>query len=515
MTTPPPGPADSDFLEARIDEPPHSGASIGAVPDDASLGRRAVHGAGATLAAQLVKFVLRFGSAVALGRLLDPAEFGIVAMVTPILAFVATLNDLGFASAIVQRRDITSDQVSALFWINLLVSAALAAVLMLLSPLIGWLYAEPRTIGITLALAGSIVIGTIGVIPNALLSRRMSFIASSVIDVGSLGVTVAVSIGLALAGWGYWSLVIGQIASTFAGMVAVFVASGWRPHWVRRLPQVGSLLRFGANLTGVNLATYFSMMADNIIVGAVAGKTALGLYERSYTLALQPLNQLMAPLGRVAVPLLSRFGHDAERLRSSYLLMLRTGLMLAAPVMIVCALLSTDVVLFLLGPKWREAAPVFGWICAGGIVAPIFSSLGWLFTAQDRTDEQLRLSVYTAIISIASFAIGVRWGAAGVAAVSALSFSFIQTPLMVSGLARRGPVKLGDFARTLWPCAIAAAATAAAVIAAGRLPHPVNLFVAGVVAYTVFWGVLLLLPGGQALRHQLLNLRTLLKRTPA
>ena len=500
-----------DFVREQLVEPPHTAGEIAALPEFGVVGRRVVNGAGATVAAQGVKFCLRFGSAIVLGRLLVPADFGIVAMVSPVLAFIGTLNDLGFAQAIVQRRDITAAQVSHLFWINVLASLVLAAVLMLAAPLVGWLYGEPRTVGITLAMTVSLVIGTLGIVPSALLSRQMRFVAASAIEVGSLVVSVGLSIGLALAGFGYWSLVLAQIASTATGMVAVFAAAGWRPRFRHTRAPIGSLVRFGANLTGVNLATYVSMMADNIIVGAVAGKNALGLYDRSYTLALQPLGQLMAPLGRVAMPLLSRFEDDPDRLRWSYLLMVRLGVLLTAPAMIVCVVLHGPVIALLLGPRWAAAAPVFAWICLGGVFASIFSSTGWLFTVQDRTGEQLRLSLATAAISVASFAIGIAWGVEGVAAASSLSFILLQTPLMLRGLTRTGCVGRADLGRALWPAAVAGALTVLAVLLAGRIVFPVNVFVAGALAYAVFGAAMLALPGGTALRGELWRLRDLVR----
>src|ERR1700760_3419708 len=116
------------------------------VLDTVELKKRSVHGSAASLVAQAITFASKFASTVVLGRLLSPAEFGLVAMVAPILGFVSTFNDLGFGQAIIQRRDISGRQVSALFWMNLAVSCALAAVLAAAAPLIGRAYKEPRTV---------------------------------------------------------------------------------------------------------------------------------------------------------------------------------------------------------------------------------------------------------------------------------------------------------------------------------------------------------------------------------
>ena len=499
------------FEEARdatVSLPPDASGLLDVSFDNAALKRRALSGAAATVASQALKFALKFGSALVLGRLLGPAQFGLIAMVSPILGFVSTLNDLGFAQAIVQRADITPRQMSALFWINTALSVVLSAIVMALAPLVGVLYHEPRTVGITLVLGAMIAVGTLAMIPNALLSRQMRFTAQATLDVATMAIGAFGSIAAALAGYGYWSLLIGQVAATLVGLVAVWALVDWRPGSPTRLRGSGvrPMLSFGANLTGVNIATYFSMTVDTMIVGAFGGKVQLGLYNRSYTLVVQPLGQLMSPVGRVALPLLSRL-HEPERYRDAYLNMLRLTVLLTAPAMICCTLLAGPTVHLLLGNRWNAAAPIFGWISFGGIAAPVFGATAWLFTSQGRTHEQMRLSIATALLSIAAFAIGIIWGAWGVALVSALSFTFMQTPLMIWQVGRTGPVPAAAIWRVLGTLGIAGAVVAAAVLALRTFHVPFLVFVAGAVSYALFAALVLALPGGQAFYHSLRRLR--------
>ena len=494
-----PGRDDPSGIEARLDLLPNLTGFRDEELDDETVKRRVVHGAGATIIAQAIKFVLKFGSAVIIGRLLGPSQFGIIAMVSPFLGFVSTLNDLGFAQAVVQKRDITTHQISGLFWVNLLLSCALATVLMLCAPLIGALYHEPRTVGVTVALAGLVVVATLGLIPSALLNRRLRFLPLVAIEIGTLTLNVCASILFAWLGLGYWALVLGQATSSLVGLCAVWAVARWRPMAPFPRPQIGPLIKFGVNLSGVNLATYFSMTADNMIVGVFAGKVGLGLYDRSYTLVLQPLTQLMAPLGRVAVPLLSRMADQPSRFKTTYYQMLQLANLAVAPAMICCVIMPTSIITFLLGPKWEAAAPVFGWISLGGIFAPIFSTTGWVFITEGRTREQVAYSTATAIISIGSFAVGVLWGVSGVAAAASLSFILLQTPLIIWGLTRRGLIRLKDLLRALLPLPVAGSASALSVWLLASHPFKGGFLVAAPVAYGVFAGVGLLLPGGRSL----------------
>ena len=480
--------------------------------DAQDLKRRSVHGSLLTMGSQALKMVLKFGSAVVVARLLSPAEFGLVAMVSPILGFLSTFNDLGFGQAIVQSPSIYRRALSALFWRNLLVSFGLALLLAAISPFVGRMYHEPRTVGILVSLGLALVLTTLGLVPSALLKREMRFGPLAIVDVGSMIVGSAVTIGTALAGFGYWSLVVGQLSSSFAGMVMAFVFTRWWPSLDFTDEKLSEYFRFGANLTLTNVATYFSMTADNIIVGAVAGKVQLGLYDRSYNLTVQPLNQLLSPINQVSIPLLSRLQDKEELFRSSYRHMLRMAMTLTMPAMLLCVVLAQPLLNVMLGPKWHAAAPIFAWVCFGGITAPLFSSTGWVFTTQNRTGEQMRFSMVTALISIASFALGVHWGARGVAAFSAVSFTFLQVPLMVYIMTRQGVIRVGDVVRTMVPFFITDILVAIPLYFLRHTTGLPAMLGIGALTYVLFIGCLLVLPGRREFLNMLLSLRSTLQR---
>ena len=263
----------------------------------------------------------------------------------------------------------------------------------------------------------------------------------------------------------------------------------------------------------VNIATYFSMTADNIIVGVVVGKVALGLYDRSYTLTIQPLNQLLAPVSQLSIPLLSRLQHVPDLYRRTYQNMLRIALLLIMPAMLFCVILAKPLISLMLGAKWQAAAPLFAWICFGGIVAPIFSSTGWVFTTQDRTGEQMRLSIATALISIASFALGVHWGVTGVAAFAATSFTFIQLPLMVYAMTRKGVINMATMIITLAPFFASAALVAIPLYYLRNACGPIQLPAVGALSYGLFLLCLYVLPGGRDLLTMIRGIGSTLRRS--
>src|SRR6266513_2160604 len=165
-----------------------------------------------TIAAQGIKFALNLASIMVLARLLTPRDFGLYAMVTTIMGYVVTFKDAGLSTATVQREGITHAQVSNLFWINVALSGALSLILAAGAPVIAWFYREPRLVPITLVLSSTFLLSGLAVQHTALLNRQMRFQAIAVVQVGSMLIGIAVSIGMAWLKYNYWALVGGNLA---------------------------------------------------------------------------------------------------------------------------------------------------------------------------------------------------------------------------------------------------------------------------------------------------------------
>lgn len=421
------------------------------IVDEASLKRRSLHGSLMTVISQGVRFVVQLGSQVILARLLFPSDFGLLAMVYPVLGFIQVFGDIGLGQAIVQRSTLIQAHVSALFWINIAFSFVVACVVFAVAPAVAWVYGEPRVISLMFVLGLLIPISALGIHPFALLSRQMRFSWLAWNEVISSVAGIGATIVLAWQGWSYWSLVAGQIVSTLVGLALAWRLCGWLPSRPKLVPSVWIDLKFGSNLAGANIASFLTTSADNILVGLTTGQVALGLYDRSYRLVVQPIGQMLSPISRVAVPLLSRL-HDRPSLyRSTYLKMFQLLMFITVPAMLICITNSEAMIHIFLGSNWAEAAPIFSWICVGGLTSGIYSSAYWMFTSQGRTREMRQFTVVAAGINIASFIGGSYWGVVGIAASGALVFVIITTPLFLYGATRCGPVQFRDLVQCTIP----------------------------------------------------------------
>jgi len=218
------------------------------------------------------------------------------------------------------------------------------------------------------------------------------------------------------------------------------------------------MVDFGKNLVGFNVINYLARNLDNVLVGRFAGAEALGLYSRAYALLTMPLTQLNAPAAAVAVPALSRLTDAPERYRRAYCSLIEKIQMVSVPGIAWLILCADWVIVLFLGPRWRGAAIIYSLLGLAGILQPLGNSTGWLFISQGRTKEMFRWGLVGGGLTIASFVVGLPWGAVGVAAAYGLAGPLVLSPALFWYVTRRGPVSQADLYGTLKLPALAAAA---------------------------------------------------------
>jgi len=419
----------------------------------ADLGRRSARGGAVALSAQVLKFVISTAATIVLARMLTPQDYGLIGMVVIITNFVGMFQYLGLSTATVKWAELSHPQVSTLFWINAGLSAAIMVVTVACGPLLAWFYKEPRLIGITAGYAVSILLTGLYIQHEAILMRQMRFAAVAIVEIGAITFGLGAAIVAAWYGAGYWALVVNMLAMTVAMLVGLWVACGWWPGLPVRGSGVRSMLSYGGDLTGFNFMTYFARNLDNALIGRFWGAYQLGVYSRAYQMLLTPMQQINSPLIAVAIPALSRLADSPDRYRAAYVKILEKIAMITMPGVAFMIATSDWLVLFLLGPQWRESGRIFMLLGVAAIIQPVSRTALWLFTTQGRSREIFKWGVLSAVIAVLSILGGLRWGAIGVAASYAVTDLCISTPLLFWYVGRRGPVRQSDIYRTMAPAA--------------------------------------------------------------
>jgi len=376
---------------------------------------KTIRGGLARLCAQGASFLLRMSSLVVLARLLDPRDFGIVGMVTFFTGVLGLFRDFGLSAAAIQRPVVTEEQISALFWINILVGVLTGLVALAMAPAIAAFYHEPQLFWVTVVLATGFLFNAAGVQHSAILERQMRFTALAVISVVSLIVGTVIAIGGASAGYGYWALVAMSVTQPLIATIALWLTVSWLPGMPQNWAGIRSMMHFGGTLTLNGLIAYVAYNVEKVMIGRFWGADAIGIYGRAYQLVNMPTDNLNSAVGAVAFSALSRLQNDPIRLKNYFLKGFSLVLGLTLPITMACALFADDVVFVLLGPKWKDTAAIVRLLAPTIAIFAIINPLGWLMYSIGLVTRSLKIALVFAPTMIAGCVMGLPHGPKGVA----------------------------------------------------------------------------------------------------
>lgn len=387
------------------------------------LKHKVVRGSIAKIISQIAYLALRLGSLVILARLLDPKDFGLVAMVTGFTGIFSIIKDAGLSMATVQRDTLSHEQMSTLFWINAMLGLALAFLIIAIAPLIVAFYSEPRLFWVAMALAADFFFIGITAQHSALLQRQMRFGAISVIEFFTQFTGSAVAIFLAAYGYGYWALVAQVVTLPVISTIGTWAVARWIPGMPRRKIGIRSMLLFGGTITLNNFIVYIAFNFEKILMGRFWGAEALGMYGKAFQLINLPFDTLNSAIHGVAFSALSRIQDDPNRQNRFFLKGYSLLLTLTFPIIIACAVFAEDIILVVLGTKWEDAVPIFRFLTPTVMVYSMTFPFGWFLTSTGRQGRSLKMGFAIAPLVIVAVIIGIPHGPVGVA----MSYSTAMT----------------------------------------------------------------------------------------
>lgn len=480
-----------------------------------SLAHSAARGAYFTLAAQAARIVLQLASVVILARILSPHDYGLLAIVLVVVGLGEIFRDFGLTSASIQAPELSTGQRDNLFWVNAAIGVVLAAAMFGLSWAIGAVTGEEELVGISQWLSLTFLLNGLATQHRANLMRELRLRPLAVIDVASSAIALAAAIVVALAGIGYWALVVQQLVAALVVLAGVVAAGGWLPRAYSRTHPIRQLVNFGWTLVATNLIGYASRQIDTVVISFRFGTTPLGLYNRAFQLIMTPLNQVRSPLQSVALPVLSRVQQDQTRFETYVVAaQLALGYLFGIPLAIVAGLAGPAVAI-MLGDGWSEAAPLLRMFAIAGILTTVSFVGYWVYLARGLGADLLRYSIVTALIKIGCVAVGSFFGVVGVAIAFAVHPA-IAWPISLSWLSRVTPMPRRQLYQGAGRIIAVALASGLAAWAAAWAVSATNVWVeaaVGVIAGVVVASAALLIPVYRRDAKTLLSfVRLMLKR---
>lgn len=359
--------------------------------------------------AMVGRAALQFSQMMILARLLAPADFGIMAIVVSITAFMLVFTDLGVSTAIIHYQEVTHDELSSLYWLNVLVGAVLMFLLIIGSPWISRLiFHEPALTPFLALISVNFVFLAIGQQLRVMAEKTLRFAMLARVEIlAALGGSATAVI------WAWYrpsvyALLAGVLVNGFlqAALLWLLGSDGWRPAARLDLKGIRRFLKFGAYIVGGDFVNSLNRQADILVGGRLFPASVLGTYSLPRNLCLN-LSLVTNPIiTRVGLPVMAKTQTDKAFLRSVYLKTMRMTASVNVPIYLAIAVFSRDVVSVAFGPKWLNSAPLLVLLAIWGLFRSWGNPVGSLLYAVGRAD----VSFWSNIVQV-FIVFPILWGA--------------------------------------------------------------------------------------------------------
>lgn len=373
--------------------------------------------------AQVARIIIQMLQVFILARLIAPESYGLVAMATAFTGIAGILRDFGLSTAAIRRADLSAQQRTNLFWLNAASGAVLAVLVFGLSWPIASFFDEPDLVILVQWISLAYLMSGVTAQFRVAISRDLRFKALALCDVAPSIIALLAAVPVAMAGYSLAALVVLQLALPASDLLFSVSLARWKPGLPRRTSGMRDLLSFGISFAFTQILSYVTRNVDTIIIGRLWGAVPLGLYNRAFQLSVVPINQVNAPMTKVALPVLARVVHDPARLarglRSAQLVACyfsATGLCIAAG-------LSGPLIEVFLGEQWAGAAPLFAILALSSVFRSIQQIANWLQVAMGSSRSLLISNLIGQPLIIVLIAAGIPWGAVGIACGSVIGYA--------------------------------------------------------------------------------------------
>jgi len=420
-------------------------------------------------AGRYTNLLLQFGVTVVLARLLEPGDFGLLAMVVTVTGFLNVIAEGGLNAAVVQEKEAGQREISTIFWMAAGVSLLLVAATSMAAPALERFFRVAGLSSVLIAMSTSFVFIGIAAVSTGKARRSLHFRAMAIAEVCAGAVAGAVALILAMRGAGVWALV-GQIVAYHALRAALLLAlDGWFPSFVFDRATARRASHVSRWITGALLVGYWGGNVDRLLIGRIWGAAPLGFYTQAQRLAQLP-TQLIAQIVTPAVqPVLRQVDDPAARARL-FARVFEAIALICLPCGVAAFLLARELVLTVWGSAWEPSVPLFRILAPLIVAQPLASMTTPVLLARDRARTMFLLAVLNTIVFIAAVIAGARWGAAGVAAGFTIAYCLMAFPLSVRAALAAVDAPASTLLAASWRPAVAATVTAVALYAMRMLP---------------------------------------------
>jgi len=412
------------------------------------LKSRIIKGGAFLAVANIFTQILAIAVNIVLARLLLPEDFGLIALATTYIGFIAIFTNIGFGSAIIYKQTSTDVELSTLYWTNLILAIFAYLVIAGTAPMAAEFYNEPELAKVVWLSALTVILSPFFAIHYKIKERDLEFSLLSKITIASTTIGAVFGIAAAYYGLGVYALVAQIISLTVVRLVLVLYFSNWNPRLLFRLREVKDMIWYSVKYQASNSILYLERNIDYLILGRIFPASILGYYAFSYNIMYTPVKRISYIFSDILFPSFSALKDSPELILSGYLQSMRLIAIVSFPVMALLSFNAEWIILTVFGPQWNAAVPIVQILCFAGAIQSISQFGGVIFSSIGKPEVGLYVSVARTFLVIAAIIGGSAYGIVAVAyfLLIAKAISFLLVTRVISYFL---PLSLYDLVRYL------------------------------------------------------------------
>lgn len=372
-----------------------------------SLKNKTVKGASWSFIDNIAGQGITFLVGLILARLLSPEEYGLIGIITIFIAVFNSIVDSGFSNALIRKNDAKDIDYNTVFVANLIFSIILFVILYITAPTISNFFNQSQLTSLLRAMGSIVIINAFAIIQRTILVKIVDFKTQTKVSLISSISSGVIGIGMAINGYGVWSLVGQQISRQFLNTAFLWLYSKWYPKLQFSIKSFKELFAFGWKLLVSSLIDTVWQEIYQVVIGKCYTPVALGQYTRAQQFATICSSNLTAVVKRVSYPVLSSVQDDKIRLKNGYRKIIKVTMLVTFTLMLGLAGVAKPMILSLIGEQWLPCVPFLQIICLQMMLYPLHSLNLNMLQVQGRSDLFLKLEIIKKFIAIGPLLLGV------------------------------------------------------------------------------------------------------------
>jgi O-antigen/teichoic acid export membrane protein len=375
--------------------------------------------------------VLYFILTMILARILTPADFGLVQLLSVFTIITESIIDSGFGQAVIKDKNATRIDLSSVFFFNVIIAIALYTILFFAAPLIASFYQEPKLVPLSRFVFLTIIFYSCSIIQDANFDRTLNFRPQAIATVLSIVISGGVALYLAFHGEGVWSLATYLVLYAFLRMLLLWLFSSWKPVFKISIDSIKRYFRFGINLLVQGLIDKIVSNLESLFIGKIYTKTDLGYVSQGQKADSYIAQKATGVIKKVSYPILAHLNSDSGDIKTGYRRVLKITMYFLMPLMFFTIASADNLLCSLFGSQWLPSTPYMRLASVSGLSVSFYSIFINVFYVKDKTRQFLYISIIRQVLRVAVLLLLVRkgivvllCGTTAVSLFSALMYSF-------------------------------------------------------------------------------------------